>query len=179
MTKAKLLTEGDIVRLGNEPWTVLSNRKTADGWYLTVVNAAGMPYSKTVPGKREFDVVDRAPLHDEAGAQTRWASQDDVEQVLGGVQLYEAQTGADGAVRYTVAELDEATVAAHLLAFHNVTWEGVSLAEARRSTPDAERTLTPEQALKLADFEGMLTLHKTLHEMGDLLPVDHRHGDLT
>lgn len=177
MTKAKALTEGDVLRLGSDSWTVLSNRKTPDGWHLTVVNASGLPFSKTVPGKREFEVIDRAPLHDETGAQTRWAGQEDVEQVLGGVLLYEAQEGAHGR-SYRVTPVDEATVAAHLLAFHAVTWEGVSLAEARRAIPNAERTLTPEEALKLADFEGMIAMHERLHATGGL-PVSHTHEVLS
>lgn len=175
--KAKHLTEGDIVALNGKPWTVLSNRKVADGWHLTVANASGLPYSKVVPGKREFEVVDRAPIHDETGAQTRWAGVEDVVEVLGGIELYRV-TDTSAGKQYVCAPVDESTVAAHLLAFHNLTWAGVSLGAARAAIPNAERTLTPEEALKQADFEGMLAMHETLHQTGEL-PVQHTHGPLS
>lgn len=191
MTKAKALVEGDRLLLGGKVWTVMSCRKVGKGQYnLAVSNAFGGTFSKVIEGKREFEVEPPKPLHDAAGAQTRWATNGDVvEEVLGGVELWREAGGV-----YTVQTVDEASVAAHLLAFHGVTHNGVSISEARVSgarrlgqdkngnggwlEPVNERTLTPAEALKRADFQAMSDLHDRLHAEGNL-PVPHTHTDLS
>lgn len=174
VTKARDLRPTDIVILNGAPWTVVECSKAGKGLRkLTVTQHGVASFSKVVPAGRDFD----RPVRVTEGrkvSQIRWSEPDDeVEAALmeaGGSLL--GVEHSDGS--FTLPRVDEATVAAHLLVFHGVTHSGVSLREARASRPDAEKTMTPEEALRLADFESAVALHDELHAAGDL-PVAHVH----
>ncbi len=176
--KAKALREGDEVILQGAPWSVLSATKQGHGMIqLTVADARGQTFSKAVPKDREFD----CSREDGDGVGV-------ITAVLGATELWREYPDGARVVHF----VDESTVAAHLLAWHGVTWEGVTLAEARvhggkpvmagkrvsHIDPVAERTMTPQQALAAADYAGIMALHHNLHHGDIVTPPNHSHADL-
>lgn len=182
--KAKALHSGDLVLLKGQRWTVAEACRLGDLVRLTVSHPHGGVFSKGVPKGQRFDrlIMAEPPAHAAGvdsmvtdGLERLAEATARVEEVLGARPLYDERLDANGqVVEYRLPPVDEQTVGAHLYVFHGATMSGVSLAEARRVVPHAESRLTPDEALRLADFEAAIALHDALHAEGPP-PVPHRH----
>lgn len=168
MTRWGKVDEGDVVELKGKRYVVTRLKRKGDAVKVAVrPERGGAEHTAKVPARQK---VTLAPLHDESGAQRRWAKPADlhatgrrwdkpqkddagraVEQILGGVLVAEKPEGAD---RYAVPPQDITTVRAHLLLFHELAGDAQPAADA-----DA------------------LALHERLHAEHPAvdLPVPHEH----
>lgn len=181
---ADSLSEGDQVQAKGRTWavTALKVRKKKGTVALTLTGDSGS-FSADVPASRGFD---RVELTSDTGAQQRWAqpaeatahvvTSEQAEQAVSdvlGARLIGTQRDAGG--QYVVPLLDESTVYAHLLAFHDIGVQPAGLAAAREL---GEATHTAAEALALADFGQAVATHAADHRerTTDQLHVPHVHA---
>lgn len=182
------LSEGDQVQAKGRTWavTALKVRKKKGTVTLTLTGDSGS-FTADVPAARAFDRVELAAAN---GAQQRWATPAEAEPVASvhavtseqaeqavsdvlGARLIGTQRDAGGL--YVVPLLDESTVYAHLLAFHDIGVQPAGLAAAREL---GEATHTAAEALALADFGQAVATHAADHRerSTDQLHVPHVHA---
>jgi hypothetical protein len=90
-------------------------------------------------------------------------------KVLGATLVGQSIEGREG--EYWVPEVGPDTIAGHLLTFHHIRHDGVSLDEARKTYTETEHTA--EEALALASYDAMVKTHEQEHEhmrTGVLIP---------
>ena len=171
MTRWGKVKPGDVVELKRAEWTVTKAKRKGDRVRVTVTGKAGTFTRDVEAGaKVKLATSSGGPLHDEAGAQRRWAKPAEVthtkrdakwatpasdpagatvEQLLGGVLVAATLDGKAWAVPF----VDLTTVRAHLSTFHGVPGNLQPLDELRS-----------------------LVLHRELHEAADHRPtVEHEH----
>jgi hypothetical protein len=184
--QARRLTPGQELEVAGKRWTVdsvvLGKKKTK----LTVTDGVDV-FTRTVEPKRTYTLAPTPP-----GAMKEWAAPDTatprfvdetapeppvdgkaakrVKHQLGG-KLLATQT-SDGIWRCPA--IDDAGILSHLLTFHHVRFDGVSIDEARVLVPDAETTMTAAQAVDAAFFIRAHEIHAGLHAVADA-PVGHVH----
>lgn len=163
---------GDVVELKGAEWTVVKAKRKGDRVRVTVTGRPGT-FTRDVDAAVKVPLVEQAkagPLHDERGAQRRWATPDDlappskgakwgepasdkpgalVETVLGGRLVATVRDGE----AWAVPPIDLTTVRAHLAIFHGVAGNEQPVDESRA-----------------------LALHRELHEAADHEPAQpHEH----
>jgi hypothetical protein len=164
------IVKGDRVEIGGKEYDVEKAKPKGK-----LIRARLTRNGKVFEGEqRAKDAVTRlppAPLHDEAGAQTRWAKPEEsgdpwetprdrveekLDRILGAVLVAETDNEAAG---YFVPPQDVTTIASHLAMFH---------------AKDADET----RALMSLGIDDMLEHHASAHAAalnGAPLPVNHWH----
>lgn len=144
--------------------------KADKGWYKGPQAAEPDPVRKMSPPKKPDWEADKRG----------WADKNKVDAVVAaglGGKLEAIQTETDGP--YALPMMDSATLPAHLMIYHGVTVDGVSLKEARAIFPDAERTMDVATAMSLAAAQKARDIHDRQHaefEAGRLaLTIAHFH----
>lgn len=114
---------------------------------------------------RELDEVIAPKRPKLKGATEPWQPPADkverkLEKILGATLIGASIEGREG--EYWVPEVGPDTIASHLLTFHHIRFDGVSVDVARKAYSEAEHTSA--EALTLADYDAMVAIHEREHE---------------